>query len=64
MKAVVLKRNAFLSYRETDLREVPGWYRIKVAFAGICGSDLGRGFRNGAYHYPLIMGHEFSGIVD
>ena len=34
MKAVVLKRNAFLSYRETDLREVPGWYRIKVAFAG------------------------------
>lgn len=64
MKAAVLKRNGELVYEETELREVPGWYRIRVAFAGICGSDMGRGFKNGAYHYPLIMGHEFSGVVE
>ena len=63
MKAAVLKENGILKYEEIPLREIPGWYRIRIAFAGICGSDLGRGFKNGAYHYPLIMGHEFSGVV-
>ena len=64
MKAAVLKENGVLSYVETEFPEVAGWYRIKIAYAGICGSDLGRGFKNGAYHYPLIMGHEFSGVVE
>ena len=64
MKAAVLTQNGLLSYQESELREIPGWYRIRIAFAGICGSDLGRGFGNGAYHYPLIMGHEFSGVVE
>lgn len=64
MKACVLTENGVLEYKEMSVAEVPGWYRIKVAFAGICGSDIGRGFKNGAYHYPLIMGHEFSGVID
>ena len=64
MKAVVLTENAHLVCREVPLNEIPGWYRIRIAFAGICGSDIGRGFRNGAYHYPLIMGHEFSGVIE
>ena len=64
MKAVVLTENAHLVCREVPLKEIPGWYRIRVAFAGICGSDIVRGFRNGAYHYPLIMGHEFSGVIE
>lgn len=64
MKACVLKENGVLRYEEVPLRAVPGWYKIRIAFAGICGSDLGRGFKSGAYHYPLIMGHEFSGVVE
>lgn len=36
---------------------------IQVAACGICGSDIPRGFGGKAYHYPLVMGHEFSGIV-
>lgn len=37
---------------------------IKVAYAGICGSDLPRGVNiNGARKYPLILGHEFSGTI-
>lgn len=64
MKAAVLKENGVLSCEDVPLRDIPGWYRIRIAFAGICGSDLGRGFKNGAYHYPLIMGHEFSGVVE
>ena len=64
MKAAVLKENGILKVEEVPLPEIRGWYKIRVAFAGICGSDLGRGFKNGAYHYPLIMGHEFSGVVE
>ena len=64
MKAAVLKGNGILKVEEVPLPEIRGWYKIRVAFAGICGSDLGRGFKNGAYHYPLIMGHEFSGVVE
>ena len=36
---------------------------VQVAYAGICNSDIQRSFGGGAYHYPLIMGHEFSGAV-
>ena len=64
MKALVLEENAKLVCREHGLRVVEGWYKLKIAAAGICGSDLGRGFKSGAYHYPLVMGHEFSAVVE
>lgn len=66
MKALVLQENAKLVYLDVPDPEQPGkaYYRIRVAAAGICGSDIHRGFEHGAYHYPLVMGHEFSGIVE
>ena len=64
MKALVLEENGRLVWREHELRRVDGWYRMRIAAAGICGSDLGRGFKGGAYHYPLVMGHEFSAVVE
>jgi L-iditol 2-dehydrogenase len=65
MKALVLERDKELVYRDVPEPERPGpeWALVKVAFSGICNSDLHRGFGGGAYHYPLIMGHEFSGTV-
>jgi L-iditol 2-dehydrogenase len=46
--------------------ERPGadWILVKIAYAGICNSDIRRAFGGGAYHYPLIMGHEVSGVVE
>jgi L-iditol 2-dehydrogenase/galactitol-1-phosphate 5-dehydrogenase len=66
MKALVLKANADLKVEEREVPVTPetGTLLIKVAACGVCGSDIPRGFQNGAYHYPLVMGHEFSGIVD
>jgi L-iditol 2-dehydrogenase len=65
MKALVLERDTELVYREVPepASPGPGWALVKVAFSGICNSDLHRGFGAGAYRYPLIMGHEFSGTV-
>lgn len=36
---------------------------VEVRSVGICGSDIPRIYKTGTYSYPLIPGHEFSGIV-
>ena len=64
MKAYLLKGIGDFRYVDTDKpacgsREVI----VRVETAGICGSDIPRIYRTGAYSYPLIPGHEFSGIV-
>jgi L-iditol 2-dehydrogenase/galactitol-1-phosphate 5-dehydrogenase len=65
MKALVLKSDKELAFetvadpKARTEREV----LVEVRFSGICGSDIPRAFHGKAYHYPLIMGHEFSGIV-
>ena len=43
----------------------PKWGEVLVAVGavGICGSDIPRVYRTGAYSYPLIPGHEFAGVV-
>ncbi|MCM1045671.1 MAG: galactitol-1-phosphate 5-dehydrogenase [Candidatus Gastranaerophilales bacterium] len=50
------------SVGEPVLKE--GEVLVRVKAAGICGSDIPRIYRTGTYSYPLIPGHEFSGIVD
>ena len=42
----------------------PGWALVKVAHAGICGSDLPRFVSTGSYHHPMVLGHEFAGTVE
>lgn len=66
MKALVLERDGALRYADVadPRRPGPEWALIRVAFSGICNSDIHRGFGAGAYRYPLIMGHEFSGTVE
>ncbi|RCH55348.1 galactitol-1-phosphate 5-dehydrogenase [Mucilaginibacter hurinus] len=65
MKALVLESDKILTVhdREMPQRIRPNDILIKVAACGVCGSDIPRGFQAGAYHYPLVMGHEFSGVV-
>lgn len=36
---------------------------VKVRACGVCGSDVDRVLKNGTYHFPTIIGHEFSGEV-
>jgi L-iditol 2-dehydrogenase/galactitol-1-phosphate 5-dehydrogenase len=66
MKAVVLVEDGKLSYTDVAVpeRPGPGWALVRVAFSSVCSSDMHRAFGRGAYRYPLIMGHEFSGYVD
>ena len=65
MKGLVLKEDKFLSYEDCENPVVDSKHNVlvRVLASGICGSDIGRGFSGKAYHYPLIMGHEFAGEV-
>ncbi len=65
MKALVLKADKIIEFTDIPMPQQPEahWVLVQVAWAGICNSDIKRGFGGGAYHYPLIMGHEFSGTV-
>ncbi|WP_027086283.1 galactitol-1-phosphate 5-dehydrogenase [Cohnella panacarvi] len=37
---------------------------VKVKATGICGSDLPRVMGDAAHYYPIVLGHEFSGVVE
>lgn len=64
MKAASLVSNSRIKIIQ---RNIPKFNKdeclIKVSSCGICSSDIYRAFDNGAYFYPLIMGHEFSGTI-
>ncbi len=64
MKAYVLHGIGDLRYEEvqTPVLEA-GTVLVRVQAVGICGSDIPRIYRTGAYSHPLIPGHEFSGVV-
>lgn len=36
---------------------------VRVAYTGICGSDVPRYFDGGVHSFPQVLGHEFSGVV-
>ena len=65
MKAAVLHGNEDIRYEEYPTPEVkPGTVKVRVKAAGICGSDIPRVLNNGAHYYPIVLGHEFSGVVE
>lgn len=37
---------------------------VRIAFCGVCGSDIPRTFVKGTYRFPTVCGHEFSGVIE
>ena len=37
---------------------------VKVVYSGLCGSDFPRMFEHQAKFFPVVLGHEFSGVVE
>lgn len=64
MKAAVLHGVEDIRYEESPTPKAgPGEVVIHVKATGICGSDIPRVNGNAAHYYPIILGHEFSGVV-
>ncbi len=65
MKAVVIENDGAVVYKDIPQPDVrPGTVRIKVAVCGICGSDVPRVFDHTAHSYPIVLGHEFAGVIE
>ncbi len=66
MKSLVVERPGILGIREQAMPEpAPGEVRIRVARAGLCGSDLHILHGSNPFaRYPRVIGHEFFGRVD
>lgn len=41
-----------------------GEVRVRIAFCGVCGSDIPRCFVKGTYNFPTVCGHEFAGVIE
>ena len=64
MRCVVLTGNRQLEVK--DRVESPldiDSCRVRIDAAGVCSTDIHRGFEGGAYSYPLVMGHELAGTI-
>lgn len=66
MNALVLESKGVLKYCQVNEPQPFGEkpVLVRIAAVGICGSDYLRFSKDKAYHYPLIMGHEFSAVVE
>ena len=64
MKAAVLHASRDLRYEEIETpRAGAGEVVIQVKATGICGSDVPRVLGDGAHYFPIVLGHEFSGVI-
>jgi L-iditol 2-dehydrogenase len=65
MNALVLHAVGDARYQKVPKPEAAaGEVLLRVAFCGVCGSDIPRTFVKGTYHFPTICGHEFAGAVE
>lgn len=65
MKALILQKPGTLVLNDVPEPQPFGDrpVLVRIAAVGVCGSDVLRFAKDKAYHYPLVMGHEFSAIV-
>ena len=66
MKALVLVENDKIEIQDLEKPSLKkdGDVLVKIAYAGICGSDYVRFFDHQAKFYPIVLTHEFSGVVE
>lgn len=67
MKATVYQGDKTFSVVEREIEQpAKGEVRIKVAFCGVCGTDVHiyHGMMDKRVHIPQIIGHEMSGVID
>lgn len=64
MKAAVLHGKDDIRYEEVeDLKVEKDKVKVNVKACGICRSDVPRVLNGTAHYFPIILGHEFSGVV-
>lgn len=65
MKSVVVHTGGKMTIEERPVPALKGSgdVLVRIAYSGLCGSDIPRIFANSSHFYPITLGHEFSGHV-
>ena len=59
-----VQKNSVLVYEQEEKSVLKDGYALfHVKACGVCGSDIPRILDGKAYYYPIVLGHEFSGVV-
>ncbi len=66
MKAAVLFAKDDIQFTDWEEPQInrPDEVKVRVRACGICRSDVPRVLSGTARYYPIILGHEFSGVVE
>ena len=64
MKATVQKGGEIFIEQSDRPQKKEGEAIVRIKACGICGSDVPRVFADKSYYYPIVLGHEFSGVVE
>ena len=60
----LIHSNGSVELAESEILQAEeGWCVFDVRACGICGSDIPRVFAGTSYYYPIVLGHEFAGVV-
>jgi L-iditol 2-dehydrogenase len=66
MKAMILEKKGLMTVKAVDdpkpFGEKP--VLLRIVATGVCGSDITRYSQGKTYYFPIILGHEFSAIVE
>ena len=63
MKCSIHEKGVVRIEASNDPTPAPGECLFEVKACGICGSDVPRVFLGTSYYYPIVLGHEFAGVV-
>lgn len=64
MKAGILYKQNDIRWEEMEEPKIKENYiKVNVKMCGICGSDVPRVNKGTAHYFPIVLGHEFSGVV-
>ncbi|MBQ8459726.1 galactitol-1-phosphate 5-dehydrogenase [bacterium] len=64
MKAAICYGDSVVKYEEIKEPSLKSSeVKVNVKACGICGSDIPRALKNSAHSYPIVLGHECSGVI-
>jgi L-iditol 2-dehydrogenase len=64
IKSAVLEKNQKVTVKDLPQEKLLSLEcEVKIEAAGLCSSDISRGYGGTSYFYPLVMGHEMAGEI-
>ena len=64
VRSAVLEKNQKIVVKDLPKEELSSHQcEVMIKAAGLCSSDISRGYGGSSYYYPIVMGHELAGEI-